>query len=59
MEHFVLRPRRILSVSQISKTLPGPSPNGLEDLLREILVFKSRKGGMVTKKKDVYVSSTQ
>lgn len=27
------------------KTLPSPSPNGLEDLLREILVFKSRRGG--------------
>lgn len=46
------------SVSQISKTLPSPSPNGLEDLLREILVFKSRRGTR-WKKKNVYVSCTQ
>lgn len=43
------------AVSQISKTLPSPSPNGLEDLLREILVFKSRRGAWWKKIGCLYV----
>lgn len=46
------------TVSQNSKMLRSPSPNGLEDLLTEVLVFKSRRGGTEKHKLDVYVSCT-